>query len=89
MLTAERKKRGKKLPEGLFSPENISNFKQTASHPVSRDESCSSLCLYRVCIVLACPVYWHLICHPMGPVYLLVGRGLVGVVIVLIFDRWS
>ena len=35
MLTAERKKRGKKPPEGLFSAEDISNFRQTASHPVS------------------------------------------------------
>ena len=34
MLTAERKKRGKKAPEGLASVEEISNYQQASSHPV-------------------------------------------------------
>ena len=34
MLTSERKKRGKKAPEGLISAEGIASFKQSASHPV-------------------------------------------------------
>lgn len=34
MLTAERKKRGKKAPEGLASAETITNYRQLASHPV-------------------------------------------------------
>ncbi|CAH1233265.1 PRPF19 [Branchiostoma lanceolatum] len=33
VLTAERKKRGKKVPEELMPAENLSNFKQQASHP--------------------------------------------------------
>eukprot|EP00731_Ephydatia_muelleri_P023081 Em0015g664a len=33
MLTAERKKRGKKAPEDLNSAENIANFQQLSSHP--------------------------------------------------------
>ena len=33
-LTAERKKRGRKLPEDLTLPDTISSFQQQASHPV-------------------------------------------------------
>ena len=33
-LTAERKKRGRKLPEDLILPDTISSFQQQASHPV-------------------------------------------------------
>ncbi|XP_065890470.1 pre-mRNA-processing factor 19-like [Dysidea avara] len=33
MLTAERKRRGKRAPEGLTSSEQISDFQQLASHP--------------------------------------------------------
>lgn len=76
MLTAERKKRGKKLPEGLFSPENISNFKQTATHPVSPPLCVlyyNSSLLYRACIALVCQAYWRLIYQLMAPVCLLVG----------------
>jgi pre-mRNA-processing factor 19 len=32
-LTSERKKRGKKMPEGLMSSDNISKFTQSSSHP--------------------------------------------------------
>lgn len=32
-LTAERKKRGKKVPEGLMPAESISSYKQIGSHP--------------------------------------------------------
>jgi len=35
MLTAERKKRGKTIPEGLASAEDIAAYKQLASHTVS------------------------------------------------------
>ena len=44
MLTAERKKRGKKAPEGLASAETIASYRQLASHPVGlvgvRAEGC-------------------------------------------------
>lgn len=33
LLTAERKKRGKKVPEGLTSADDIGGFQQTATHP--------------------------------------------------------
>ena len=34
-LTAERKKKGKKIPEDLTPPDVISTFQQQSSHPVS------------------------------------------------------
>ena len=34
VLTAERKKRGKQLPEGLATVDDIKVFKQTSSHTV-------------------------------------------------------
>ena len=70
MLTADRKKRGKKLPEGLYSTDNISNFKQTAMHPVGLPRAVLSVVflLYRVYIVLVYLVYWHLIYQWTAPV---------------------
>jgi len=35
LLTAERKKRGKTIPEGLASAEDIRGYHQVASHVVS------------------------------------------------------
>lgn len=35
VLTAERKKRGKQVPEDLVKGEDIRGYKQVASHPVS------------------------------------------------------
>jgi len=34
LLTAERKKRGKTIPEGLASAEDIRGYRQVASHVV-------------------------------------------------------
>lgn len=34
VLTQERKKRGRTVPEELTSQENIRNFKQLSTHPV-------------------------------------------------------
>jgi pre-mRNA-processing factor 19 len=34
VLTAERKKRGKKAPEGLAAANDIRGYKQLSSHPV-------------------------------------------------------
>ena len=34
-LTAERKRRGKTVPEGLASADDISQYRQVASHTVS------------------------------------------------------
>ena len=35
LLTAERKKRGKTIPEGLATTDDIRGFRQNASHVVS------------------------------------------------------
>lgn len=35
ILTQERKKRGRTLPDGLLNPEQVRNFRILASHPVS------------------------------------------------------
>ena len=35
ILTNERKRRGKTVPEGLATTEDISNYRQLASHTVS------------------------------------------------------
>ena len=35
LLTAERKKRGKTIPEGLVTIEDIRSYRQVASHVVS------------------------------------------------------
>ena len=35
VLTAERKKRGKKVPDELAPSEDIRNYRPRASHPVS------------------------------------------------------
>ena len=35
VLTQERKRRGKTVPEGLASAESVKNYKTSASHPVN------------------------------------------------------
>lgn len=37
ILTNERKRRGKTVPEGLATSEDISNYRQLASHTVSQE----------------------------------------------------
>ena len=39
MLTTDRKKRGKKKPEGLCTVEEMKTFEQKSSHPVSKNLS--------------------------------------------------
>ena len=53
--------RGKKMPEGLVSAESISNFKQTASHPVSQwKKNCKFRGIYNTAKVFSAkfPCLW-------------------------------
>lgn len=47
ILTQERKRRGRTLPEGLLTPEQVRNFRILASHPVS-----CLLHIYRIVAVI-------------------------------------
>ena len=44
LLTAERKKRGKTIPEGLASVDEIGDFRPIASHVVSAIAQALALC---------------------------------------------
>lgn len=44
VLTQERKKRGRTVPEDLVPQETIRNFKTVASHPVSINNGHNSIC---------------------------------------------
>ena len=45
MLTTDRKKRGKKKPEGLCTVEEMKTFEQKSSHPVSKNPLYSQVLL--------------------------------------------
>lgn len=74
VLTQERKRRGREIPEGLMSQEHLRNFKTTSSQTVSKPyviiegvnvvvfiELVFQLPFFscRVCIVLAFPAYYR------------------------------
>lgn len=65
VLTQERKKRGRTVPEELMSQDQIKSFLTVASHPVSLIGFVPSFLFqliayvdFRVCIRLPCPAYW-------------------------------
>lgn len=62
VLTQERKRRGKTMPEGLATAEALKGYKTLASHPVMRYnfEMLShfhGLITYRLCTVQVCPEF--------------------------------
>lgn len=65
VLTQERKKRGRTVPEELMSQDQIKSFLTVASHPVRLIGFAHSFLFqliayvdFRVCIRLPCPAYW-------------------------------
>ncbi len=62
VLTQERKRRGKTMPEGLATAEALKGYKTLASHPVMtcNFETLSQLhglIICRLCIVQVCPEF--------------------------------
>ena len=72
--THVRSQRGKKVPEGLTTTEEISNFHQLATHPVRLSTSCNLLCgyynvMYGVCMhacMFVCMFVCLYICVTVG-----------------------